>query len=301
MKHKLIPALATIASLCALPLTAAENPAAYATPQDALDAMMAGLVDQNPTAILEVFGSDAAEMLSSGNADRDSENRSNILRMFEQGYRFQPNEDGGVTLLLGAEGWPFPIPMIKTESGWAFDIVAGADEVYFRRIGLNEMDAIDILKAYVAIQADFRKSDVDGDGVMEFANALLSSPEARDGLFWGDEDSPLGIRIAMANLDGYSDEDGDQDPEPFGGYYYRVLQGQTDAAPGGAMDYMMGPNMVAGHALLAVPADYGESGIHSFMVSENGIVMEADLGDESLEQALNTMLYDPTEAWSAVE
>lgn len=287
--------------LATAPLSAAETPASYATPQAALDAMMAALVGGDHDAILEVFGTDAEDLLSSGNPDRDAENRGHILALYADGFRFQPGDDGSVTLLLGADGWPFPIPVAKADDGsWAFDIEAGRDEVYYRRIGLNELDAIEMMDAYIVIQSEFRLTDHDGDGVMEFANALISSPDARDGLYWGNEDSPVGQRIALANLDGYSTDDGDQAPEPFGGYYYRILQGQTGAAPGGEMSYMARDNMVAGHALLAVPSDYGQSGIHSFMVAENGIILQADLGEDSLEIAQGMMLFDPTEAWTPV-
>ncbi len=300
MARNIFSALTGLACLAALPAVAAEGPASYTTPQAALDAMMQALDAGDRAAILDVFGTDAADMLSSGNPDRDAENRGNILMMYSEGYRFQPTEDGDVTLLLGADGWPFPIPIAMTGDNWAFDIEAGRDEIYYRRIGLNELEAIEIMDAYVAIQTEFRQTDHDGDGVMEFANALISSADARDGLYWGDEDSPVGIRIALANLDGYSDSEGDKEAEPFGGYYYRILQGQTDAAPGGALSYMAGENMVAGHALLAVPSDYGQSGIHSFMVSENGIVLQADLGEDSLTLAKDLVQYDPGEDWSPV-
>ncbi|MEX0287328.1 MAG: DUF2950 family protein [Paracoccaceae bacterium] len=290
-----------MACLMALPASAAEGPASYDTPQAALDALMAGLAAEDRDQVLDVFGSEAADMLSTGNPDRDTENRAEVLGYFAEGYRFRPEENGSVTLLLGADAWPFPVPIARTDAGWSFDIEAGRDEIYFRRIGLNELDAIDIMNAYVAIQFEFRKIDHDGDGVMEFANALISSPDARDGLYWGDEDSPVGIRIALANLDGYSDDEGDKDPDPFGGYYFRILQGQSDAAPGGSMSYMIGDNMVAGHAMLAVPSDYGQSGIHSFMVSENGTVLQADLGEDSLEAAQSMTTYDPSEKWEPIE
>ena len=143
--------------------------------------------------------------------------------------------------------------------------------------------------------------DHDGDGVMEFAASFLSSEGVRDGLVWTDEDSPLGERIALASLDGYSNDEGDQAPEPFGGYYYRILQGQSASAPGGAMDYVIGGNMVAGHALLAVPSDYGNSGVQSFMVSENGTVLEADLGEDSLTIAFGMTRFEPGSDWTPVE
>jgi len=302
MKSMMTPSLAGLALLAAtLPVMAAETPATYATPQDALEAMMDAMAAPGQDAILTVFGNDAKDLLSTGNSDRDGANREKLLDLLAEGYRFQPADDH-VVMLLGADGWPFPIPLARTDNAaWAFDIDAGRDEVYFRRIGLNELETIEMMAAYVGIQSEYRLTDHDGDGVMEFAASILSSDGVRDGLVWADDNSPLGVRIALASLDGYSTDQGDQAPEPFGGYYYRVLQGQTAAAPGGAMDYMIGDNMVAGHALLAVPADYGHSGIHSFMVSENGTVLEADLGKDSLTVAYGITRFDPGAGWAPTQ
>lgn len=284
-----------------LPAMAAETPALYATPQDAYDAMLDSMLDPDANALLHVFGTDAEDVLSTGNQERDQENRAQILEMMTEGFRFQNGPDGDVTLLLGAGGWPFPIPLARTDDGWLFDIPAGRDEIYYRRIGLNEIDTIEIMEAYTVIQQEFRLVDHDGDGVMEFAGSLMSSGGDRDGLFWGDEEGPLGARIALASLDGYNDGVEDQAPEPFGGYYYRILQAQGDAAPGGARPYMINGNMVSGHALLAVPSDYGDTGIHSFMVTENGVVLQADLGDDSLDIGFDMMLFNPDAAWTPVE
>lgn len=284
----------------ALPLSVQADPATYSGPQEALEALMDGL-NTDGSGLAAVFGADAKDLLSSGNPDRDAQSRAQLAALLGDGYRFQPMDTGHLRLLLGAEGWPFPIPLAKTEAGWAFDLEAGRDEVWFRRIGLNELDTIDMMRAYVAVQAEFRQTDHDGDGVLEFAQSLISSPDARDGLYWGEDDSPLGFRIALADLDGHATEDGDQDAEPFGGYYFRILQGQSAAAPGGAVEYIVNNNMLAGHALLAVPSDYATSGIHSFMVSENGIVLQADLGEDSLQIAHQMRLYDPTDGWTPVE
>ncbi|AML53115.1 DUF2950 family protein [Falsihalocynthiibacter arcticus] len=289
--------LALVAST--LPSLAAEGPATFATPQDAFEAFSAALGDRD--AVLEVFGTDAIDVLMSGDAQEDAENRAEIEAMIQEGYRFQLDEENRVMLLLGAEAWPFPIPLAKTDTAWAFDIEAGRDEVFYRRIGLNELETIDMIEAYVELQSAYRLIDHDADGVMEFAASILSSDGARDGLVWAGEDSPLGERIALASLDGFSDGESDQEAEPFGGYYYRVLQGQGASAPGGALDYIVGGNMIAGHALLAVPATYNETGIHSFIVSENGRVLAADLGENSLDVALEILTYNPDTAWSPVE
>ncbi|WP_380051858.1 DUF2950 family protein [Falsihalocynthiibacter sp. SS001] len=288
--------LGALALVGALPFmaSAAELPTNYDAPQDAVEALQNALEGGD---VLSVFGENASDIILTGNAEEDEANRVAVLDMLVEGYRFANTEDGNVQLLLGRDGWPFAIPLTRKDDGWVFDVEAGREEAFFRRIGLNELETIEMMEAYVDIQSEYRLSDHDGDGVMEFASSILSSEGARDGLVWIHEDSPLGERIAMASLDGYNDGEEDQTPEPFGGYFYRILSSQSDAAPGGAMEYVIGGNMVAGHALLAVPAEYGETGVHSFMIAENGIVLEADLGEDTLERAADMTTFDPTEDW----
>lgn len=294
-------ALSTLILLLAATAAPAQQATPYATPQDALEAMTTALAAPDPMpALLEVFGSDAEDVLFTGNPERDGENIAEIRAMLAEGYRFQ-NSENGVALLLGAEGWPFPIPLARGDAGWAFDIEAGRDEIHFRRIGENELHVIDIMTIYPDIQLEYRMQDHDGDGILEFAGSILSAEGASDGLFWQAEDGPLGERIARASLDGYAIGDQVMEAEPYGGYYYRILTGQGDAAPGGAMSYMVNGHMLAGHALLAVPSDYGVSGIHSFLVAENGVILQADLGDDSLEAGFAMELYDPGEGWTPAD
>ncbi|MEE4189049.1 MAG: DUF2950 family protein [Roseobacter sp.] len=279
------------------------QPASYATPQDALDAMIDALRASDRAAVLGVFGEDAEDYLSDGDPVEDKLNRLTLLALYQEGYRFEPQEDGAVMIALGAESWLFPVPIAKTEEGlWSFDNEAGREEVRLREIGVNELEILELLEAYVTIQSSYRQVDLDGDGVMEFAQQIISStPEARDGLFWPDEDTLLGELFARASATGYNDGTSDQPPEPFFGYYFRILTKQSDAAPGGAMDYVINDNMVGGHALLAVPAVYGETGVHSFMVAENGVILEAVLGEDTLDLAAEMDAYDPNENWTIVE
>ena len=153
-----------------------------------------------------------------------------------------------------------------------------------------------VLDAYVDLQAQFRLVDHDGDGVMEFAQSIISS-EVRDGLYWPGDDSPIGEAAARASLDGFSDGTDDITPEPYEGYYFRILTGQGSNAPGGAASYIVNGNMVAGHAALAVPAEYGVTGVKSFLVAENGMILEADLGEETLAKGYEIMLFDPADGW----
>ncbi|MDK3072500.1 DUF2950 family protein [Sedimentitalea sp. JM2-8] len=289
----------TIASLSATALVA--EPAIYGSPTDTVMAFMDALNASDQEALLTVFGPENRDLLLSGDSVEDRINRIAILTMYREGYRLEPQDDGSVVLALGEDGWPFPVPIARTGDGWGFDADAGYAEVTAREIGGNELDVIDLLDAYGDVQMAFRLVDQDGDGVMEFARRIISSAEDRDGLFWPGQNSPMGANLARASVFGYNDGVEDRSPEPFGGYYFRILEGQTDAAPGGAMSYLVNDQMVGGHALLAVPANYGESGVHSFMVSENGVILQADLGENTLELAADMTLYDPTGDWSPVE
>lgn len=289
----------TIVSLSATALMA--EPASYGSPTDTVMAFMDALDASDQDAVLTVFGPENKDLVYSGDSVEDRINRIAVLTMYREGYRLEPQEDGSVILVLGEDSWPFPVPIARTEEGWGFDADAGYAEVAAREIGGNELDVIDLLDAYGDVQSAFRLVDQDDDGVMEFARQIISSAEDRDGLFWPGQNSPMGANLARASVFGYSDGVEDRPPEPFGGYYFRILDGQTDAAPGGAMSYLVNGQMVGGHALLAVPANYGETGVHSFMVSENGVILQADLGENTLELAADMTLYDPTADWSPVE
>ncbi|WP_170334076.1 DUF2950 family protein [Ruegeria arenilitoris] len=274
--------------------------ASFDTPQTALDAFVEALKADDQSKLLEIFGSEAEDLIGTGDPAEDQERRQEVLGMYAEGYRFQP-EDDGVVLLLGEDAWPFPIPILRGEDGWQFDLEAGIEELSAREIGLNELEVIELLEAYVDLQAAFRLVDHNGDGVMEFAQTIIADPEERNGLFWPDEDSFVGAALARAAATGWSDGEADYEAEPFLGYYYTILQAQGPNAPGGAYSYFVGDRFVAGHALLAVPSDYGETGIHSFLVGENGIVYEADFGPETLERSAEITTYDPGSDWSPVE
>lgn len=293
--------LAGVALTCLSVAPLAAEPAKYATPFDALDGMIAALQAADRAEILTVFGPGNEALISSGDLARDKSNRLALLDLYSDGYRLELQEDGSFVIAFGADGWPFPVPLKLGEDGWSFDAEAGRQEVADRALGLNEIEVIDLLNAYVDVQTTFRLSDHDGDGVMEFARQIISSGDARDGLFWPGQDSPLGERLARASETGFNDGTQDRAPEPYMGYYFRILTAQGDNAPGGAMDYLLNGNMVAGHALLAVPANFGTSGLHSFMVAENGMILEADLGEETLEMAARIDAFDPGPEWTPVE
>lgn len=293
-------------SLCAGALlttsAAMADPAVFATPQAALDAFVKALATPGPSELLTVFGAEAEDLLTHEDPSENTARRAEILNLYSEGYRFRPEDSGHVTLIFGADSWPFPIPLARSDAGWSFDLEAGAEEIRSREIGFNELDIIALMDAYVDLQALYRLQDHDGDGVMEFAPHLLSSGEnLRDGLYWGGADSLIGVRMARAAMDGFGQADENAEPVPHLGYVFRILGAQTDAAPGGAMSYIVNGNQVAGHALLAAPADYGVTGVHSFLVAENGVILEADLGSDSLTTASAIEAYDPDAAWTPVQ
>lgn len=283
--------------------TAFAAEAVYPTPQDALDALAQALGSGEPVAVAKALGPGAEELSGALEDEIDAGALAVLHAAWREGYRIVPNEDGSVVFELGEDSWPFPIPLVEGEAGWTFDIKAGAEEIAAREIGGNELDVLDLIAAYGAIQSLFRLEDQDGDGVMEFASSIISPPGTRSGLYWIGDDSPVGDRAARASLDGFIEAGGEAaEHEPYFGYYFRILSGQTDAAPGGAMSYMQGDNMVAGHALLAVPAEYGVSAVKTFLVNEAGLIWEADLGEGTLDAAfqIETLNPDPALGWTLV-
>lgn len=295
---------AVLASLLATSAARTE-PTYHESPEAVVAALTAALEAGDRAAMLTLFGPENEDVLSTGDPEEDRALWGAFLADLHSVSRIEVEGDDFARLLAGRTFWPFPAPIVRSEAGWSFDAEAAREEVLMRRMGRNELAVIDIMRRAPEIQAAYRRVDHDGDGVMEFAASILSSPGARDGLYWpetpGAAPSPFDDTIARASLTGYSIDGADSDPEPFEGYYFRILQGQGEAAPGGAHSYMIDGNMVAGHALAAWPAVYGDTGIMSFMVGENGIVYQADLGAETLQKAMDIELFNPDEAWTPVE
>jgi hypothetical protein len=287
------------------PMAAMAAPQTFDSPYAAVAAVIAAIEAQDRAALLAIFGPENEDVAFTGDAEKDREIWGSFLLGYRQGNRLENIAGDRAVLHIGREDWPFPAEVVLGQGGWTFDAAGAREEVALRRIGLNELDVIELLQAGVAVQARFRRTDHDGDGVMEFADAILSQPGQRDGLYWPDEPgtevSPIGPLMARASADGYNMGDGDTPPDPYLGYYFRILQSQGPDAPGGAMDYLIGGNMVAGHAFLAYPADYGATGVMSFMVGENGIVLEADLGPDTLAVANAITAFNPGEGWVPVD
>jgi hypothetical protein len=291
-------------TLALLASTAVADPATFPTPDAAVGDLVAALEARDRAAVVAIFGEENLDVVSTGDAAEDGEIWGGFLEGAQELTRIDMVSPDLATLFVGRDLWPFPAPLVRSAAGWAFDAEAAREEVLMRRIGRHELAVIEVLRRANGIQSIYRRIDHDGDGVMEFASSILSSPGARDGLYWPASAgglSPFDDRIARANLGGFAIDGQDVEPDPWEGYYFTILQAQGPAAPGGAYSYLVNGNMIAGYAVLAVPAIYGDTGIMSFMVGENGIVYEADLGEETLTRALGITAFDPGEGWERVE
>jgi hypothetical protein len=254
-------------------------------------------------ALSSILGGDAKEVLSSGDPVADNNARDNFVAKYDQMQRLAYDDRGRVVLYLGADNWPFPIPLVKSGDGWIFDTEAGKKELLFRRIGRNELYTIDILANLADAQEEYASEIRDNGSVKQFAQKMQSDPGKHDGLYWsvssGEEESPIGPLMADATTEGY--KTGAAAPIPFHGYYYRILPRQGKNAPGGAKDYLVEGKMTQGFAFLAYPATYRASGVMTFMINQDGVVVQKDLGTDTAKVAKEITEYNPDKSWEEVD
>jgi hypothetical protein len=285
--------------LATAPLLAAD--ATYPTPDAAMAAFRAAVYGEGGKGILDLFGRQYEADLIGGDPADARQNIQALRRMAAQRMTLEPDGEGRMTIIMGRRGWPMPIPLVQGEGGWTFDVKAGVEEITDRRIGRNELAAIEFCKTYIDAQRQYAGTDHDDDGVLEFAQRLRSSEGHQDGLYWrpGPDgvESPLGPFVAAAEQDLESRKEG----EPFRGYYFRILTEQDANPPGGAHNYVINGNMIAGFALIAWPADYGRSGIMTFECGHHGQVLEKDLGSNTGKSAAAITQYDPDSTWQPAE
>ena len=278
----------------------AVEPATFDAPGKAADALRAALEADGDSAMMRLFGDSHPEIYAGDPATMAAE-RTQVLTAMQELVRVEPDGEDRAVLVMGPAAWPFPIPLVKASGGWRFDVAAGAEEIQDRRIGRNELAAIQVCYDLAPAQAAYAAEDHDDDGVLEYAQRLLSSPGRKDGLYWpaspGEAVSPFGEAVAAAApfLEGRRQGD------PYLGYYYRVLTRQGPNAKGGAHDFLVNGDMIAGFALVAWPAEYGESGITTIMCSNQGDVLETDLGPDTGELGPLIDSYDPDPTWTPVE
>lgn len=289
-----------------MPYTAsAENakPLTFATPGEAVKAMVEAVKSKDIQKLEAIFGPGSDDLVSSGDSVADNARYEKFISLYEEKSRLQKESDEKVLLYVGKEDWPFPIPIIRENGLWYYDTTEGREEILARRIGRNELSAIQVCLAYVDAQREYALKDRNGNGFLEYAQKFISDPGKEDGLYWdvkaGEEQSPLGSLVAEADEKGYRMTGGT--PSPFYGYYYRILTAQGKDAEGGAYDYIVKGKMIGGFALVAYPAKYGASGIMTFIVNQDGVVYQKDLGQETEANAQAIKLFNPDSTWKKVE
>jgi hypothetical protein len=271
----------------------------FPSPEDAAAALATAVKSDTTREILKVLGRAAEDIIVSGDDVADAATRKAFISTYDARHSIKAEGNKKATLILGAEDFPFPIPLINTRSGWEFDAAAGRQEILYRRIGRNELDAIQTCLAYVDAQNEYAGKDHGGGGGV-YAQRIASSSGKKDGLFWRDDadQSPLGELAAQASAEGYKIEG---NAAPYHGYYFRILKAQGSAAPGGALNYVVKGKMIGGFALIAWPAEYGNSGVMTFLVNHAGTVYQKDLGKRTASIALRTDWFDPDQTWKKVD
>lgn len=275
----------------------------FARPEDALAELRTVTSTRNPDAMRALFGTEVEQL-----QNPDQVQATNELATFHAALmatnRLVRVSDTNIVIEMGNDSWPFPIPLVKERAGWHFDTEAGVEELINRRVGRNELDVLKSMRAYVDAQREYAREDHDGDGVLEYAQRLNSSPGKTDGLYWptelNGEESPLGPLVAEAQGEGYSfagKAEANPEPQPFHGYYFKILTRQGTHSPGGKYDYVINGNMIGGFAMVAWPAEYGDTGVMTFIVNQQGRVYQKDLGSQTSKLAQKMTEYDPDPTW----
>jgi len=299
--------LIAMVSLAACPAVT-EGPVgqkSFVSPQQAVAALVAAVQENNDAELLVILGPGSEDLISSGDRVADQKGKTRFLKAYEEKNSLEQECEGRAVLLVGGKDYPFPIPIVRQGDAWLFDTQAGMEEILNRRIGRNELHTIEVMHAYTDAQREYacmkRKS-----GGPEFAEKFASSEGKKDGLYWeageDEEESPFGPLIVRAAEEGY--EEGSLDkvpPEPFYGYYFKILKSQGEHANGGPYNYVVDGNMVLGFALIAYPAKYGNSGIMTFIINQEGVIYEKDLGQDTSTAAAAITTFDPDDTWRKYE
>ena len=277
----------------------------FASPGEAVQALVAATKAEDVGRLAAILGSEARDLISSGDPVADKEGRARFVRAYEQSNRLERPTETKAVLVIGQDEWPLPIPVVREGDAWRFDTAAGKEEILNRRIGRNELNTIQVCLAYVDAQREYARVTREGDGLLTYATKFRSDEGKRNGLYWptkgGDDPSPLGVLAANARAEGYTRETSDDKPIPYHGYIYRILTAQGPDAPGGAYDYVVKGRMIGGFALVAYPVQYGVSGIMTFIVNHQGMVYEKNLGQDTEPIARAMQAYNPDPTWKKAE
>ena len=273
----------------------------FSTPQQAADAVVDAAAKFDVDALEQIFGSAGKDIVLTGETAQDRQRAADFAAKASEKktVTVDPKNKSRATLVVGNEDWPFPVPLIKRGAQWYFDAKAGEKEMLYRRVGANELDAIQICRGYVEAQQEYALQKREGYDVNQYAQRILSTPGKQDGLAWQNADGtwggPIGENIARAISQGYKSR-----TEPYHGYYFKVLKGQGPAAPLGAMDYVVKGVMIGGFALVAAPAEYRVTGVKTFIVSDDGVVYQKDFGPTTLAEFNKMERFNPDKTWTPV-
>jgi len=281
------------------------NQKTFKSPEEAVKAFIDAVKANDTKELLAILGPAGKDVISSGDEVADKETREWFAQKYEQKNKLVWEGDKKVILDIGTDDWPMPIPLVKKSDNWVFDTEAGKEEILSRRIGRNELSVIQVCLAYVDAQREYALKDRDGDGIREYAQSFRSEKGKKNGLYWeakeGEEQSPLGPLAATAVKEGYILKKAGGNPTPYHGYYYKIIKAQGKNAPGGAYDYVVKGKMIGGFAMVAYPAAYGNSGVMSFMVNQDGVVYQKDLGKDTEKIASSMKKFDPDKAWEKAQ
>lgn len=292
--------LLAFASFAPAQTTVATKAKSFATAEEAASALIDAAEKYDETALIQILGPDSYDIIHTGEPARDREVAKEFASQarIKKNVALQPKNTRRAFLTIGEDDWPFPVPIVKGASGWSFDTRAGRLEILYRRIGSNELNAIQICRGYVEAQHEYALIKKSG-GVNQYAQRIISTPGEQDGLAWqnsdGAWDGPIGEKVANAIARGYTSR-----AEPFHGYYFKVLKGQGPAAPLGQLDFVVKDVMIGGFALIAFPAQYRVTGVQTFMVSHDGVVYQKDLGPKTTELASAIDRFNPDSGWTPV-
>jgi hypothetical protein len=313
--------VATLASFALVP-AAAQSPAkpaaaasakpapsgkqrTYASAEEAVKSFVDAVRATDLKALAAIIGPGSEAWITTGDAVQDEQDRKRFLAAYDEKNALEKKDENSVILAIGPDAWPFAVPIVKKGSQWAFDAKAGREEITNRRVGRNELDTIQTLRAVVEAQRKYAAADADGNGVADYARRFMSSEGKKDGLYWpakaGEPASPLETLVELAAAEGYGKKASSGAPQPYRGYYYRMLTAQGKDAPGGAKDYLAKDKLTGGFAVVAYPSKYDVSGIMTFMVNKDGVVWQKDLGKATSHDAEKLKSFNPDKTWAKVE
>ncbi|HEX7410473.1 MAG TPA: DUF2950 domain-containing protein [Candidatus Binatia bacterium] len=278
-----------------------KSPRAFATPQEAVRAMIEAAEHNDTAALLKLFGPEGKDIVDSGDPAEDQDRRVEFVRLAHEKMQFDqdPTDPDKTILSVGDQEWPFPVPLIRKEGKWQFDSARGRLEILARRIGRNEMNAMEVCRGYVEAQLEYAAEAHNGDGILQYAQKVVSSSGKHDGVYWdGAPESLVSKGFARAAVGNFPAGGGKS--EPYHGYYFRTLRAQGSDAAGGAFDYVVKGKMIGGFALVAWPAEYGLSGVRTLIINHQGVIYQKDLGTNTARLARQMTRFNPDKSWRPV-